>query len=263
MNENFVSQISKIINDLDESQLKVEKHAFDVINSSDTSLNLVKEGIENVEAVVDRINELNELVEKSSENIKKLEQLSKLIEDFASVITKIAGKTNMLSLNASIEAARAGEHGRGFAVVASEVSQLADQSKDAADEISSIITDIQACIRQCVSQMEAGAQSVETGIVQSNEAKETFKEILQHINIVSEEMTNVSAVTEEVNSGSSMLLESIISINDIAGEVTQKTEDGLHASNDQKQMVTNIMNQVEELNAISSEIQASINAFII
>ena len=93
--------------------------------------------------------------------------------------------------------------------------------------------------------------------------KETFKEILQHINIVSEEMTNVSAVTEEVNSGSSMLLEAIISINDIAGEVTQKTEDGLHASNDQKQMVTNIMNQVEELNAISSEIQASINAFII
>ena len=99
MNENFVSQISKIINDLDESQLKVEKHAFDVINSSDTSLNLVKEGIENVEAVVDRINELNDLLEKSAENIKKLEQLSKLIEDFASVITKIAGKTNMLSLN--------------------------------------------------------------------------------------------------------------------------------------------------------------------
>ena len=153
MNENFVSQISKIINDLDESQLKVEKHAFDVINSSDTSLNLVKEGIENVEAVVDRINELNELVEKSAENIKKLEQLSKLIEDFAGVITKIAGKTNMLSLNASIEAARAGEQGRGFAVVAQQVGELASQSTKSSKDISDTVKEVQAFVVTMVKSM--------------------------------------------------------------------------------------------------------------
>lgn len=153
MNENFVSQISKIINDLDESQLKVEKHAFDVINSSDTSLNLVKEGIENVEAVVDRINELNDLVEKSAENIKKLEQLSKLIEDFASVITKIAGKTNMLSLNASIEAARAGEQGRGFAVVAQQVGELASQSTKSSKDISDTVKEVQTFVVTMVKSM--------------------------------------------------------------------------------------------------------------
>lgn len=153
MNENFVSQISKIINDLDESQLKVEKHAFDVINSSDTSLNLVKEGIVNVEAVVDRINELNDLVEKSSENIKKLEQLSKLIEDFAGVITKIAGKTNMLSLNASIEAARAGEQGRGFAVVAQQVGELAAQSTKSSKDISDTVKEVQSFVVTMVKSM--------------------------------------------------------------------------------------------------------------
>ena len=153
MNDNFVAQISKIINDLDESQLKVEKHAFDVINSSDTSLNLVKEGIENVEAVVDRINELNDLVEKSSENIKKLEQLSKLIEDFASVITKIAGKTNMLSLNASIEAARAGEQGRGFAVVAQQVGELASQSTKSSKDISDTVKEVQSFVVTMVKSM--------------------------------------------------------------------------------------------------------------
>ena len=153
MNENFVSQISKIINDLDESQLKVEKHAFDVINSSDTSLNLVKEGIVNVEAVVDRINELNDLVEKSAENIKKLEQLSKLIEDFAGVITKIAGKTNMLSLNASIEAARAGEQGRGFAVVAQQVGELAAQSTKSSKDISDTVKEVQSFVVTMVKSM--------------------------------------------------------------------------------------------------------------
>lgn len=34
--------LKKTINELDESQTRVEKHAFDVINSSDTSLNLLR-----------------------------------------------------------------------------------------------------------------------------------------------------------------------------------------------------------------------------
>ena len=32
-NSALVNEMKKVVNDLDESQLKVEKHAFDVINS--------------------------------------------------------------------------------------------------------------------------------------------------------------------------------------------------------------------------------------
>ena len=63
MEERFITQMSQIINNLDESQLKVEKHAYDVINSSDASLNLVKEGITNIETIVGQINDLNQMVE--------------------------------------------------------------------------------------------------------------------------------------------------------------------------------------------------------
>ena len=58
--------LKKTINELDESQTRVEKHAFDVINSSDTSLNLVKEGITNIKEIVDNIGELNELIKTST-----------------------------------------------------------------------------------------------------------------------------------------------------------------------------------------------------
>ena len=55
-----------------------------------------------------------------------------------SVISDIASKTDILSINAAIEAARSGESGLGFAVVAQEIRKLADKSRLAAEEISSI-----------------------------------------------------------------------------------------------------------------------------
>ena len=122
-NTALVNNLTNILNGLDDSQEKLEKDAFDVINSSDTSLNLVRESIGSVEEILKMIDTLNAVVEESSEKIQKLEKLSADIEQFASVIASIANRTNILSLNASIEAARAGEHGRGFAVVASEVDR--------------------------------------------------------------------------------------------------------------------------------------------
>ena len=152
-NQTMISNLSNILNGLDDSQEKLEKIAFDVINSSDTSLNLVRESIGSVEEILTMIDELNKVVEESSERIKELELLSGRIEQFASVISSISKKTNILSLNASIEAARAGEHGRGFAVVASEVRNLASQSSKSSKEITDTIAKVQASIAETVSSM--------------------------------------------------------------------------------------------------------------
>ena len=152
-NNVLVNEMKKVVYDLDESQLKVEKHAFDVINSSDTSLNLVREGITSIGDIIEQINRLNEVVERSSENIKELENLSKMIEGFTQVISGIANKTNILSLNASIEAARAGEQGRGFSVVAGEVRNLAAQTAKSSTEIADTIVKVQEFISNTVQSM--------------------------------------------------------------------------------------------------------------
>ncbi len=65
------------------------------------------------------------------QTIKSVSEISKKI----SIITEIANKTDILSINASIEAARAGEAGEGFSVVAYEIRKLADKTKKASDEI--------------------------------------------------------------------------------------------------------------------------------
>lgn len=154
MDSTTVNNLNNILGGLDDSQEKLEKIAFDVINSSDTSLNLVKESIGSVEEILTMIDELNKVVEESSERIKELVDLSGQIEQFASVISNISKRTNILSLNASIEAARAGEQGRGFAVVASEVRNLASQSAKSSKEITDTIAKVQSSVAETVDSMQ-------------------------------------------------------------------------------------------------------------
>ena len=144
MSSVLAKEVLEIVNDLDASQLKLEKNAFDVINSSDTSLNLVKDGIGAIEDLVKKIDDLNEAVKLSQQNIEHMKDVSNEIADFAKVISGIANKTNILSLNASIEAARAGEHGRGFSVVAQQVQSLASQTKNSSAEITTKINEVQS-----------------------------------------------------------------------------------------------------------------------
>lgn len=218
--EGCIHNMSAIMNNLDTSQLTVEKNAFDAINSSDTSLNLVKEGIQCVDELLERIKALNIAVESSSKNMIQMENLSNMIAGFAGVIAGISNKTNMLSLNASIEAARAGEQGRGFAVVAGEVRNLASQSSKSSKEIAETIEAIQAFFTETVEAMSNIYQIVEKQNAMVSDVKTVFQKILEAAyisNDVSRNMEHEIAYQRDITDSAKKAIETV-------SDMIEKTE---------------------------------------
>lgn len=89
---------------------------------------------ENMNSTNEMIGEITTEMNQALENSKSVEKVAQLTTD----ILSISSQTNLLALNASIEAARAGEAGKGFAVVADEIRQLADSSRETANNIQTI-----------------------------------------------------------------------------------------------------------------------------
>ena len=110
-----------------------------------------------VQLAIDTLLGAREVVTASRAEMVSLRDATSVIDDFVGVISEIATQTNLLALNAAIEAARAGSAGRGFAVVAQEVRALAEQSANAANQVTENVKRIRARIASASSAVDSGA----------------------------------------------------------------------------------------------------------
>ena len=109
------------------------------IDGAETS----KDVREHVEEVASGLNKISGQLDQSATQVKSLQDNAEKISGFVETISNISEQTNLLALNAAIEAARAGDQGRGFAVVADEVRTLATKAREASNQISDLVGNIQ------------------------------------------------------------------------------------------------------------------------
>ena len=241
--QEFKDAIEQTTKMIDSTNDAAKKGAADMTNATNM-MATIKSSVENTATVVDALGE----------------QL-KNIDTFVDTIAEIASQTNLLSLNASIEAARAGEMGKGFAVVASEISKLADQSNEAASNITELISEIMHNSNEAVEAMRAGAESVAEGTETVNEAGNTFNNIVDMVYTISEQSARMSEIVTQLSDGTETIAENIQKIEDMSTSVADETQNVSAASQQQTATTHEVAEASDKLAENAQELQNFVAKF--
>ncbi|MDW8466853.1 MAG: methyl-accepting chemotaxis protein [Chloroherpetonaceae bacterium] len=197
----FVGQTASTLDRLESISLKNAEKAIEASESAQKTQSLSSSGMDIVEKTVSQLSLLLENVQLIANRIVSLAEQAGQISTVSDLVADIASQTNILALNAAVEAARAGEQGRGFSVVAQEIRKLADQSRQSAGRINSLIKDIQSSINSTIMGTDEGTKIAVESRDLMNKTAELFIEISRSVKQISDSMQEIaqSAKVQTIN----------------------------------------------------------------
>lgn len=154
-------------------------------------------GRKSTEETVDGMKHIREQMGSVAESMVRLSEQSQAIGQIVTTVEDLAAQSNLLAVNAAIEAAKAGEHGKGFAVVAQEVKSLADQSKQATNQVRAILDDIQKATTAAVMSTEQGSKAVESGVRQSVQAGQAIQMLADGVAEAAQSAVQIAASSQQ------------------------------------------------------------------
>ncbi|MFC5470307.1 methyl-accepting chemotaxis protein [Cohnella suwonensis] len=254
-------EAARAMGEMAEGIQKIAESASAVSESSLIVSNKTQQGNEIIQNTVKQMEFIRDSVDHSAHIFVTLDEQSQEIGKIIDVISGISAQTNLLALNAAIEAARAGEHGRGFAVVAGEVRKLAEQTLQAADQVSSMIGTIQSEMQRAVSSIQQGTREVHEGTKAVQLTGELFNDILTQMEQVADQVQEVSAASEQMSAGSEQVTATVEQLARIAQDASDNAQSVAAASEEQLASMEEITSSANSLSHLVQELHAMIGKF--
>lgn len=174
--------------DISESARKISITAKDLTGTmqevsevaQDTAL-LAESGIDGLQIMENSMGDLSEANIAVSKQLTAIQEKADAIGGIITTMTKVADRTNLLSLNAAIEARKAGEYGKGFKVVAAEIRNLADQAARSTLEIEAMVKEMLEAVQKGVFAIHNFSDKVEYGIREITTVSKHLANVIQQV----------------------------------------------------------------------------------
>lgn len=218
-------------------------------------------GVEVARLAIEKMKVVFERAESTGVKVFQLEAKTRHVHQITEIITSVAHRTNLLSLNASIEAARAGEAGRGFSVVADEIRKLSESAGKGADEISQLMHEIQADTAMVADEMRQSSQVI-------GEGREDINLIAGALAQISMAVSEAATRSEEIFHGADShswnaqsMVEAIEAIAKVAGGNGTSVAGLDQTMRRQVESLAQILASAETVTQLARELDGSLNFF--
>ncbi|PWE47756.1 chemotaxis protein [Pseudomonas prosekii] len=234
------NSVAAAINQLGAAAQEIARNAAQASNQASDARSLAEDGQQVVDRSIKAMNQLSSMLSASSSNIESLNSKTVNIGQILEVITSISQQTNLLALNAAIEAARAGEAGRGFAVVADEVRNLAHRTQESAQQVQTMIEELQVGARESVSTMSESQRHSQDSVEIANLAGERLNSVTMRIGEIDGMNQSVATATEEQTAVVESINVDITEINTLNQEGVENLQSTLRACSDLEQQAARL-----------------------
>lgn len=218
-------------------------------------------GVDASRLTVGKMQSLFERVDQAARLMVQFEQKIRFVHRITEMITSVAEKTHLLSLNASIEAARAGDAGRGFSAVAEEIRKLADSAGGQAEQIDDLVRQLEEESSRISEVMAAMGEGVRGGREDLDGVLRSLELIQTAVHAVSERSDSILHQADGQVEDAKKMVSDIQEIAEVTSENVRAT-DGMRGSlGAQTDGLQNMVNQVARLLEISAELASVAGKF--
>ena len=192
-----VSETTATIEEVKQASYLSSQKTKLVSNAAHQSVETSEQGKKSVGDTIHVMNNIYDQMEAIAESIVVLSEKSQDISELIMTVDNLSEQSNLLAVNASIEAAKAGEHGKGFSVVAQEIRSLAEQSKQATNQVRSILKEIQKATNSAVMTTEKGIKISEEGNKQSLQAGDSIEKLSGNLMSAAQASVQIEASSQQ------------------------------------------------------------------
>ena len=236
----------------------INEETFKMKNRSQKATETINEGDRTINGLKEQSNIVGNATDNAVTSIIKLGEKVNEVRNFVETILSISSQTNLLALNASIEAARAGDAGKGFAVVAGEVRVLSEKTEEASNNITNIIKELIQDVAKTKESIDNSAVSV----IRQNEIIDTTKNKFEMIGVEVNELTssiqNAEKVMGEILNSTSVISDNILQLSATSEEIASASSEGVQNSSQVVKEFDNFSNMLDEIYTLAEELKETI-----
>jgi methyl-accepting chemotaxis protein len=201
-----VNEMIRSLGEATMSMNQVAELAGQSNRSAERATQVTETALDTVTSTVKGMESIRETISETEKRIKRLGERSQEISGIVNLINTIAERTHVLALNASMQAAVAGEAGRGFAVVAEEVQRLAESSRNATQQIATLVNNIQLETNETISTVNRTIGQVVQGSEQAQKAGEQMRLTQEITGELVDQVRRITQASEQQKEMSAQLL---------------------------------------------------------